>query len=110
MHMSPRNVGASRNWNQWGVITLAIGALLVLTHCDGGFVPDAGPPPNSSDVRAQAIQEWYHAALTEEQDAPLTLSGGMVGKISEDSTIAAVLAAMVRQYPPDWDQMETWDN
>lgn len=33
-----------------------------------------------------------------------------MGKISEDSTIAAVLAAIVGKHSPDWDQMETWDN
>ena len=110
MHMGTHNAGTSRNWNQWGVITLAVCVLLVLAHCDNGFVPDTGPPPNSSDARIQAVQEWYDAALSGEQNAPLTLSEGMVGKISEDSTIAAVLAAMVRQHPPDWDQMETWDN
>lgn len=28
----------------------------------------------------------------------------------DDSTIVAALAEMVRQYPPDWENAETWDN
>jgi hypothetical protein len=34
---------------------------------------------------------------------------GDVGKIPEDSAIAAALAAMVVKHPPDWDKMEIWD-
>ena len=64
--MNPHNADTSRSWNKWGLIILAVCGLLVLTHCDSGFVPDTGPPPNSSDARVQAIQEWYHAALSEE--------------------------------------------
>lgn len=109
MHMGPHTPGISRNWNPWAVITLAVCALLVLPHCDGGFVPDTGPPPNSTAARIQAIQAWYDTALSEEQNAPLVLPEG-VGKVAGDSTIAAALAAMVRQFPPDWDQIKTWDN
>lgn len=28
----------------------------------------------------------------------------------DDSTIVAALAEMVRRYPPDWENAETWDN
>ena len=93
---------------------LSVCALLVLTHCDSGFVPDVGPPPNSSDARAEKIKAWYDTALEEEQNAHLDPQ--RIGKLAgdstllSDSTIAAVLAAMVDQHPPDWDQMETWDN
>ena len=114
MHMNPYSAGASRNWSQWGVIALSVCALLVLTHCDSGFVPDLGPPPNSSDARTEKIKAWYDTALEEEQNAHLDPQ--RVGKLAgdstllSDSTIAAVLAAMVNKHPPDWDQMETWDN
>ncbi len=40
----------------------------------------------------------------------MKLPEGAAGKITEDSTLAAMLDAMVRAYPPDWDHMETWDN
>ena len=114
MHVNPYSAGASRNWSQWGVIALSVCALLVLTHCDSGFVPDLGPPPNSSDARTEIIKAWYGTALEEEQNAHLDPQ--RVGKLAgdstllSDSTIAAVLAAMVDQHPPNWDQMETWDN
>ena len=110
--MKPTNALGNRNAR--GIVTLSVCALLVLTHCDSGFVPDVGPPPNSSDARAEKIKAWYDTALEEEQNAHLDPQ--RVGKLAgdstllSDSTIAAVLAAMVGQHPPDWDQMETWDN
>ena len=109
MLTNPHKTGRSRNRNQWGVITLAICALLVLIQCDSGFVPDTGPAPNSTDARVQAIQKWYDTALAEERSAPLPDSL-LAGKFDDDSTLAAVLDAMVSQHPPDWDNMETWDN
>lgn len=109
MLTNPHKTGTSRNRNQWGVITLAVCALLVLTQCDSGFVPDTGPPPNSTDARVQTVQKWYDTALAEERRLPPPDSL-LAGKFDEDSTITAVLDAMVRQHPPDWDNMETWDN
>lgn len=110
--MKPTNTLGNRN--AWGIVTLSVCALLVLTQCDSGFVPDVGPLPNSSDARTEKIKAWYDTALEEEQN--VHLDPQRVDKLAEDSTllsdstIAAVLAAMVDQHPPNWDQMETWDN
>ena len=110
--MKPTNTLGNRN--AWGIVTLSVCALLVLTHCDSGFVPDVGPLANSSDARTEKIKAWYDTALEEEQNAHLDPQ--RVGKLAgdstllSDSTIAAVLAAMVDKHSPNWDQMETWDN
>lgn len=56
MYTNPHNADTSKNRNEWGIITLSVCALLVLTHCDSGFVPDVGPPPNSSDMRTEKIK------------------------------------------------------
>jgi len=60
------------------VAMLCVSGLLVLTHCDSGFVPDIGPSPsaNPSAARVQTVQEWYPPALSEEQNAPLVLPEG----------------------------------
>ncbi|MCY4674992.1 MAG: hypothetical protein OXD43_14745 [Bacteroidetes bacterium] len=64
---------------------------------------------NASTARVQVVQEWYHTALSEEQNAPLVLPEE-IGKVAGDSTIATILAATVRQHPLDWDRTKTWDN
>lgn len=78
--------------------------------CDSSFVPDVGETPSESlSERVRTVQKWYKEALSEEQGKPPVLLPG-ANKVGEDSTLAEVLAAMVRQHPPDWDGMETWDN
>ena len=58
MHMSPYNAGTSRNWNQWGVITLAVCALLVLTHCDSGFVNSQCTEDQEAIAKEYDSAEW----------------------------------------------------
>ncbi len=111
-HMRLKNADRSTGRSRWGLLLLAVCGLLVLTQCDSGIDPYVEPPPSETDVspRIEAVQKWYKTALAEEQSAPAKLPEGAAGKISEDSTLAAILEAMVSAYPPDWDQMETWDN
>ena len=84
---------------------------MLIARCDSSFVPDVEPPLSKvQGKRIEAVKEWYHAALSKEQSAPPVLPDEAAGKVGNDSTVAAVLAAMVRKYPPDWDNMETWSD
>lgn len=90
---------------------ILIFGMMLIARCDSSFVPDVEPPLSEvQGKRVEAVKEWYLTALSKEQSAPPVLPDGAAGKIGNDSTIAAVLAAMVRKYPPDWDKMETWSD
>ena len=80
----------------------------MFASCDSSFVPDIGSPEEESK-RIQTVRQWYAVALEEDQRSIPSLPNGLY-KVGNDSTIAAILAAMVQQHSPDWDQIETWDN
>ena len=101
-------------------MSLALGGLLYLGGCDNSFAPDvylrSSEEVNAERVRV--VKELYQAVLEKEQNTPLKLRTGnfkVMGDSSDvpeaidDSVIVAVLAEMVRQYPPDWKNAETWD-
>ncbi|MXW14300.1 MAG: hypothetical protein F4120_03335 [Rhodothermaceae bacterium] len=82
--------------------------LLLFSSCDSSFVPDIGSPEEESN-RIQTVRQWYTAALEEDQNSIPSLPN-VSFKVAGDSTIAEILAAMVQQHSPDWDQIEIWDN
>lgn len=101
-------------------MSLALSGLLYLGGCDNSFAPDvylrSSEEVNAERVRV--VKEFYQAALEKEQNTSLKLRTGnlkVMGDSSDmseaidDSVIVAALAEMVRQYPPDWKNAETWD-
>ena len=94
-----------------GALIVLFCGMLLFARCDSSFVPDVETLPlEEASDRVEAVQDWYESALAKEQSMPPVLPDGAVNKTLNDSTIAAVLASMVRKYPPDWDQAETWSN
>ncbi|MCY4158154.1 MAG: hypothetical protein OXF48_00910 [Bacteroidetes bacterium] len=84
---------------------LVVFSVLLIASCDSSFTPDV----DLSEDKFERVQKWYDATLQEEKEIPPILSI-ISNKMDSDSTITAVLAAMVRQHPPDWGKMEVWDN
>ncbi len=82
--------------------------LLLFASCDSSFVPDIGSPEAESN-RIQTVRQWYTTALEEDQKSIPSLPN-VSYKVASDSTIPEILAAMVQQHSPDWDQIEIWDN
>ena len=85
--------------------TRCIFALLlaaIISNCDSGTDLDLETPTNQDFGLIQAAQHFYKTSLEQEQ------SLGLSNKLGHDSTTAAVLAAMVRKYPPDWSQAVAW--
>ena len=74
--------------------------LLLWGRCDSSFVPDPGPAPDL----IQSLQVWYEAALLRYQEE---LAAAGVAKTGDEIPVA-VLAALVRAYPPDWSQAVAW--
>ena len=72
-------------------ISLLVSALFLLNGCDSAIEsePDAGP-----DLISQ-VRSWYETTLPLHQDS-LEVSYKTEGRFK-------VLAAMVKKYPPDWD-------
>ncbi len=94
-----------------GALIVLFCGMLLFARCDSSFVPDVETLPlEEASDRVEAVQDWYESALAKEQSMPPVLPDGAVNKTLNDSTVAAVLASMVRKYPPDWDQTETWSN
>ena len=83
------------------VLILALGFF----GCDSFFALDSDVSGRHFD-RVQVVRSWYESARSQPQPV---LPGGKNTNI-DDSTQAAVLAAMVRQYPPDWDKAVMWPN
>lgn len=104
--------------NRCVAVALVFGSLLCLARCDNSFAPDVDLPlsPEAAAERVRVVREFYQTALENEQNTPLKLRTGTF-KIMDDSSnvsgglddsmIVAVLAKMVRQYPPDWENAET---
>ncbi len=88
---------------------LLLFGLLLFASCDSSFVPDIGSPEEESK-RIRTVKQWYTTALEEGQIFIPSLPNGSYNKIGNDSTVATILAAMVQQHSPDWDQIETWDH
>lgn len=104
--------------NRCVAVALVFGSLLCLARCDNSFAPDVDLPlsPEAAAERVRVVKELYQAVLEKEQNTPLKLRTGnfkVMGDSSDvpeaidDSVIVAVLAEMVRQYPPDWKNAET---
>ena len=85
------------------IVTVLAAGLMLLGRCDSPVVTDIDP----LDERVYAIQSWYERALASRSSSG---SDPATSKIGEDSLTAAVLDAMVRQYPPDWSQVRIWAN
>ncbi len=95
-------------------------ACYILAGCDSSFAPDVDLSllPEAAAERVRAVREFYQTALEKEQNTPLKLRAGTfkvmddssnASEVLNDSTIVATLAEMARQYPPDWENAETWD-
>ena len=82
--------------------------LLLFASCDSSFVLDIGSPEAESN-RIQTVHQWYTTALEKDQKSIPSLPN-VSYKVASDSTIPEILAAMVQQHSPDWDQIEIWDN
>jgi len=75
--------------------------------CDNSLSPDTGPSVNS-ERRIETVRQWYDSALIEQQKNPPRLPNEFT-QIDSDSIAVEILGAMVRKYPPDWDNMKIWD-
>ena len=82
------------------LLGLAAGFIL-LSSCDVVVEPDG-----DQATSVKILQQSYASELTVQQEELRT--GVVAGKIGSDSLTAHVLDAMVRQFPPDWNQVRSW--
>ncbi len=77
-HMKLKNANRSTGSSRWGLLTLAVCGLLVLTQCDSGIDPYVEPPPSETDLpqRVEAVQAWYKTALAEDTERAREAAGG----------------------------------
>ncbi len=103
-------------WHRYTVPLLILSSVLYLGGCDHSFVPhiDETISEEVAFERVQRVKEFYQAALEKEQS---TLASGAfkilddsshVSEALSDSMVVVALEEMVNQYPPDWDNAETW--
>ena len=81
---------------------MAVAATAIFARCDSMDMIEVEPESESSS-RIEAVRTYYETAIQ-----PNGLSEQPGGKISGDSMRTAVLAEMIRQYPPDWSKAVTW--
>ncbi len=84
------------------ILLTAVVAATIFVRCDSFNIADVDSATDSASL-IESVRTYYEAAIQ-----PNGLDGQIGGKISGDSIRAAVLAEMVRQYPPDWTQAVTW--
>ena len=84
------------------ILLTAVVAAAIFVCCDSLNMIELDSATESASL-IEAVRAYYETAIQ-----PNGLNGQFGGKISGDSTRAAVLAEMVRQYPPDWSQAVAW--
>ena len=92
-------VSALAKYRANGIVAITVLVTVVFTSCDSGMDVRDVDGNIGDDALVHAAKRYYEEYS--EQDNML------VGKTGSDS-IAAILADMVREYPPDWTQAVTW--
>ena len=106
-------------WHRYPVSFLILSSWFYLGGCDHSFDPDIDESISEEVAleRIQRVKEFYQIALEKEQTTPLKLRNGYSKSWNSsngyvdlsDSMVVISLEEMVKQYPPDWENAETWD-